>query len=43
MTLETLAMSGNLDEAKLLLMTITNGVDRKFGVKFTSFVSIYPY
>ena len=35
-----LAMSGNLDEAILLLITFANGVDRKSNANFTSFVGI---
>ena len=31
-TVATFAMSGNLDKAKLLLIAIANGVDRKFDV-----------
>ena len=33
-------MSGNLDEAMLLLITFANGVDRKSDANFTSFVGI---
>ena len=40
MTVATLAMSGNLDEAMLLLITFANGVDRKSDANFTSFVGI---
>ena len=40
MTVATLAMSGNLDGARLLLIAIGNGVDRKFDANLTSFVSI---
>ena len=36
----TLAMSGNLDEARLLLIGVANGVDRKSDANFTSFVGI---
>ena len=38
MTVAILSMSENLDEARLLLITLANGVDRKFDVNFTSFV-----
>ena len=31
-------MSGNLDEARLLLIAIANGVDKTFDANFTSFV-----
>ena len=40
MTVATLAMSGNLDEARLLLIAAANGFDRKFDANFTSFVLI---
>ena len=40
MTVATLAMSGNLDEARLLLIAVANGVDRKSDANFTSFVGI---
>ena len=40
MTVATLAMSGNLDEAILLLITFANGVDKKSDAIFTSFVGI---
>ena len=36
----TLAMSGNLDGARLLLIAVANGFDRKLDANFTSFVSI---
>ena len=36
----TLAMSGNLDGARLLLIAVANGSDRKLDANFTSFVSI---
>ena len=38
MTVATLTMPGNLDDARLLLITVANGVDRKFNANFTSFV-----
>ena len=40
MTVATLVMSGNLDEARQLLVAIANGVDRKSDANFTSFVGI---
>ena len=40
MTVATFAMSGNLDEARLLLTAVANGVDRKFDANFASFVGI---
>ena len=40
MTVVTLAMSGNLDEARLLLIAVANGINRKFDDNFTSFVGI---
>ena len=40
MTVATLAMSGNLDEARLLLIAVANGVDRKSDANFTSFIGI---
>ena len=40
MTVATLTMSGNLDEARLLLIAVANGVDKTFDANFTSFVSI---
>ena len=40
MTVATLAMSGKLDEARLLLIAVTNGFNRKFDASFTSFVGI---
>ena len=40
MTVATLAMSGNLDEARLLLITVVNGFDKKFDANLTSFVGI---
>ena len=36
----TLAMSGTLDGARLLLIAVANGFDRKLDANFTSFVSI---
>ena len=33
-------MSGNLDEARLLLITVVNGFDEKFDANLTSFVGI---
>ena len=36
----TLAMSGNLDEWRLLLIAVANGVDRTCGANFTSFIGI---
>ena len=38
MTVATLAISGNLDETRLLLIAVANGFDRKFDANFTSFV-----
>ena len=38
MTVATLAISGNLDETRLVLIAIDNGFDRKFDANFTSFV-----
>ena len=32
-----LAMSGNLDGARLLLIAVANGFDRKFDANFTSY------
>ena len=40
MTVATLAMSENLDVARLLLIAVANGVDRKSDANFTSFVGI---
>ena len=40
MNVATLAMSGNLDEARLLLIAVPNDVDRKFDANFTSFIGI---
>ena len=40
MTVAILAMSGNLDEARLLLVTVANGFNRKFDANFTSLVGI---
>ena len=40
MTVATLTMSGNLDEARLLLIVVANGVDGKFDANFKSFVGI---
>ena len=40
MTVVTLAMSENLDEAKLWLTAIANGVDRKSETNLTNFVGI---
>ena len=40
MTATSLAMTGNIDEARLLLIAIANGVDRKLHANLTSFVSI---
>ena len=40
MTDAILAMSENLDEARLLLVAVANGFDRKFDVNFTSFIGI---
>ena len=39
-TVATLAMSGNLDEARLLLINAANGVDKKFYANFTRFIGI---
>ena len=36
----TLAMSGNLDEARLLLIAVANDVDRKSDANFARFVGI---
>ena len=38
MTVATLAISGNLDETRLLLTAVDNGFDRKLDANFTSFV-----
>ena len=35
MMVATLAMSGNLDEARLLLIAVANGIDRKSDANFT--------
>ena len=35
-----LAMSENLDEARLLLVAVANGFDRKSDANFTSFIGI---
>ena len=40
MTATSLAMTGKIDEARLLLIAIANGVDRKLHANLTSFVSI---
>ena len=40
MTVATLAISGNLDEPRLLLIAVGNGFDRKSDANFTSFVGI---
>ena len=40
MAVATLAMSGNLDEARLLLIAVANGFERKFDANLTSFVGI---
>ena len=40
MTVATLAMSKNLNEARLLLIAIANGFDRNFDANFSSFVGI---
>ena len=40
MTVATLAMPGNIDEARLLLIAVANGVDRNFDGNVTSFVGI---
>ena len=40
MTVAVLAMSRNLDEARLLLIAIANGVDRKHDANLTTFVGI---
>ena len=41
MTIATVAMSGSLDDARLLLITVaSNGIYRKFNANFTSFVGI---
>ena len=37
MTVATIAMSENLDEARLLLIAVANGFDRKFDVNFASY------
>ena len=39
-TVATLAMPGNLDEARLLLIAVAIGFDIKFKANFTSFVGI---
>ena len=40
MTDAILAMSEDLDEARLLLVAVANGFDRKFDANFTSFIGI---
>ena len=40
MTVATLAMPGNIDEARLLLIAVANRVDRNFDGNVTSFVGI---
>ena len=40
MTVATFTMSGKLDQARLLLIAVANGVDRKFDANFTSFAGI---
>ena len=40
LTVAILAISGNLDESRLLLIAIANGVDRKFDADLKSFVGI---
>ena len=40
MTVATLAMSGTLDEARLLFIAVVNDVDKKFDANLTSFVGI---
>ena len=40
MTVAILVMSGNLDEVRLLLIAIANGVHRKSDANLTSFVDI---
>ena len=40
MTDAILAMSENLDEARLSLVAVANGFDRKFDANFTSFIGI---
>ena len=40
MTAATLAMSGNLNDTRLLLIAIGNGIDRKFDANLTSFGGI---
>ena len=40
MTVTTLALSGNLDAAILILTAVVNGVDRKSDAIFRSFVGI---
>ena len=39
-TVATLAMPGNLDEARLLLIAVAIGFDIKFKANFTNFVGI---
>ena len=39
-TVRTVAISGNLDEARLLLIAVAIGIDRKFDANLTSFVGI---
>ena len=43
MTAASLAILGNLDEARLLLIAIANGVDRKFDANLTVSLVFYPY
>ena len=40
MTVATLAMSRNLDETRLLLIAVANGVDRKSDANFTGILSV---
>ena len=42
MTAASLAILGNLDEARLLLIAIANGVDRKFDANLTVSLVFYP-
>ena len=43
MTVAILAMSGNLDEARLLLKAIANGIDRKSDLIWQASAIFYPY
>ena len=40
MNVATLAMPGHVDEARILLIAVANGFDRKVDTNFTSFVGM---